>query len=156
MSTTRNIHLTVAAIARNCDKYLFVIERDSMKKHVFNQPAGHLEAGESLQQAVIREVKEETGTTFTPEYLVGFYHLSIGEYTQYFRACFAGYINPKQNIQPQDTDIEKAAWLTRSEVTNGLYGNPRSPLVIRCLDDFEAGNRYPLSLINQDYLINKD
>lgn len=82
-------NVTVAAIIRWQDRYLLVEEQEHSGRHVFNQPAGHLEHGENLVEAVMREVQEETGLTLTPDGWVGVYLFSTPyRKLTYLRFCF--------------------------------------------------------------------
>lgn len=115
---------------------------------VFNQPAGHLEESESLLDAVIRETREESGWGFMPQALVGIYRWQVPPAeTTYLRFCFYGSCHDHQPELPLDEGILRTVWLTRAE----LAANPqqlRSPMVLRCIDDYLAGLSYPLELIN--------
>jgi len=112
-----------------------------------NQPAGHLESGESLIDAVIRETQEETAWRFEPRQLVGIYrwqHLESAE--TYMRFCFAGEVIKHDDNQALDDDIHQALWLSEEELLNRQH-DFRSPLVLACFQDYSAGQRYPLSLL---------
>lgn len=138
-------HVTVAAIVKQGKRFLFVHEK-SNEKDVINQPAGHLEENETLTQAVIREVMEETGYSFSPQHLVGIYQYHSQENNvTYLRYAYSGTVEgPLTN--ELDPDIIEPLWLSRSELNS--HGSAlRSPLVLKSLDDFEAGLRYPLQII---------
>ena len=141
-------HTTVASIIEQSARFLMVEELDADGKTVFNQPAGHLEEAESLLDAVIRETREETGWGFTPQTLIGIYRWQVPPAeTTYLRFCFHGDCHDHQPELPLDDGILRALWLSRDE----LAANPqqlRSPMVLRCIDDYLAGCRYPLGLIN--------
>ena len=112
---------------------------------VFNQPAGHLEEGESLLEAVIRETREETAWRFVPEAHTGIYrwvHPGNGE--TFIRHCYAGSVCDHQPEQALDEGILRACWLSREQLV--VQQNLRSPLVLHCIDDYLAGQRYPLEL----------
>ena len=137
--------LTVAAIIERDGKFLVVEEKD--KTHhtpVINQPAGHVEPGESAFDAVIRETYEEAGVHFTPAYIVGFYPLMAKNGRDYFRVCFAGTATGLDAAQPHDGDISAVHWLSREEIA--AFG-PRSALVLKCIDDFLTGAKAPLDHI---------
>ena len=139
---------TVAAIAENEDRFLLV-EENIDGKLVFNQPAGHLEHGETLIDAVKREVLEETAWEFEPEYLVGIYlypNPNNADIT-YLRFCFYGHCLNEHKGQALDDGIVRAAWLSREEIENERE-RMRSPLVEQCIDDYLKGNRYPLDIIH--------
>ncbi|HJW33464.1 MAG TPA: NUDIX hydrolase [Holophagaceae bacterium] len=133
--------LTVAAIIERNGRFLFVEERDGGGPRVLNQPAGHVEEGEPLREAVIREVAEETGLPFTPEALVGIYQLRAPNGKDYVRVCFAGSVPAGSEAAPRDADILACHWLTPEELVGRAQ---RSALVGRCLDDWQAGRRLPL------------
>lgn len=145
---SEGIDVTVAAIIEQDGKFLVVEERSKNGKLVLNQPAGHLEQGESLINAVIREAFEETGHRFMPSHVVGFYlwRNETGSNT-YFRVAFCGQAEAPLGAVTLDEGIVGTHWLTRSEL---LRRQPqlRSPMVLRCLDDYLAGRRYPLDCLN--------
>ncbi|MXR38294.1 NUDIX hydrolase [Craterilacuibacter sinensis] len=134
---------TVAAIIERDGRFLLVEEQTTQGVR-YNQPAGHLEAKESLLQAVCREVKEETGYRFTPQGLVGVY-LAPGEPT-YLRFTFFGTVTATPDDTPLDDGIIAAHWLTLAEIT-ARETQLRSPLVMRCIHDWRQGARYPLALL---------
>jgi 8-oxo-dGTP pyrophosphatase MutT (NUDIX family) len=138
--------VTVAAVVERDGKFLFVEERAGGRV-VLNQPAGHLENGETLLEAVARETLEETGWSFVPQQLVGVYvwqpeHLS----RTFLRVAFTGRLDGHDPSRPLDHGILRARWLDREQL---LAAQPkhRSPLVLRCVDDYLAGGRYPLELL---------
>ena len=139
---------TVGAIAENNGRFLLV-EENINDKLVFNQPAGHLEHGETIIEAVKREVLEETAWEFEPEYLVGVYlypNPNDPDIT-YLRFCFYGHCSNEHKGQELDEGILRAAWLTREEIEE-QRNRMRSPLVEQCIDDYLNGNRYPLDIIH--------
>lgn len=137
--------LTVAAVIERQGRYLFVEETDGVHPgRVLNQPAGHVEPGEGLLEAVIREVREETGLPFTPEALVGIYPLQARNGRDYCRVCFTGTVPVDREPNPEDPEILGTRWLTLAE----LEGAPlRSALVHRCAEDALAGRRLPLEAV---------
>ena len=143
---TRGIDVTVAAIIERDGKFLMVEERAGAQV-VLNQPAGHLEQGESLLAAVIRETLEETGHRFDPEHVVGFYlwHSADAE-TTYLRVAFCGEAEPSADVAALDEGIVAVHWLSRSQLANRAH-QLRSPMVMRCIDDYLAGRRYPLDCL---------
>ena len=144
-----SIHVTVAAIIRRNDKYLLVKETASSGQIVYNQPAGHVELKESLIDAVIREVLEETGLDFTPSALVGTYLISPATNGKtYLRFCFVGDTPANQQPSPQDDDILDNCWFTAEEIIQIPKDSLRSALVLQCIHDFQQGIRLPLESLN--------
>jgi 8-oxo-dGTP pyrophosphatase MutT (NUDIX family) len=143
---TRGIDVTVAAIIERAGKFLMVEERAGTHL-VLNQPAGHLEQGESLLAAVMRETLEETGHRFDPEHVVGFYlwH-SQDAATTYLRVAFCGAVEPSADVVALDEGIVAAHWLSRPQLARRVH-ELRSPMVMRCIDDYLAGQRYPLDCL---------
>jgi len=138
--------VTVAAIVHRDGQFLMVEER-AARRVVLNQPAGHLERGESLLEAVVRETLEETAHTFVPDAITGIY-LWRSEATDrtFLRVAFSGEVSGPDPARRLDRCILRAAWLTREQLAARAF-RLRSPLVLRCIDDFLAGARHPLSLL---------
>lgn len=139
-------HVTVAAIIERDGKFLLVEEEtdDGLR---FNQPAGHLECFESLTDATVREALEETGYAFAPEYLVGIYNWRHERKDiTYLRFAFGGTITGHDAERQLDTGIVAARWLTLDEI-RATQDRHRSPLILRCIEDWQAGKRFPLELI---------
>jgi len=139
-------HVTVAAVVQRDGKFLLV-EEETDAGLAFNQPAGHLEEGESLVDAVIRETLEETAYHFKPTHLVGIYnwkHPSKG--MTYLRFAFAGELRGFEAGRKLDDGIVAARWLTLDEV-KATQARHRSPLILRCVEDALAGKSYPLDLL---------
>jgi 8-oxo-dGTP pyrophosphatase MutT (NUDIX family) len=118
----------------------------------FNQPAGHLDPGESLEQAVARETLEETAHEFHPTALVGVYmaryhQARTGLDVTYMRFTFCGDAGAVHD-QPLDEGIVRAVWMTLEEIR--ACERLRSPLVLSCVEDYLAGKRAPLSLLFTD------
>lgn len=140
------IDVTVAAIVARNDRFL-LIEEQVGGQLVFNQPAGHLEPQESLLQAVVRETREESGFVFMPEALVGVYLWHCDEAERSFlRVSFMGTAREPERAVALDTGIVGVHWLTRPELLSPTR-MLRSPLVLRAIDDYEAGRRYPLDCL---------
>jgi ADP-ribose pyrophosphatase YjhB (NUDIX family) len=139
-------NVTVAAVVERDGKYLLV-EEETAGGLAFNQPAGHLEAGESLVAAVVRETLEETAYHFRPTHLLGVYNWTRpdGEVT-YLRFAFAGELRGWEAERRLDAGIVAAHWLTLDEV-KATQERHRSPLILRCIEDLIAGKRYPLDLL---------
>ncbi|HUL12112.1 MAG TPA: NUDIX hydrolase [Methylococcaceae bacterium] len=139
--------LTVAAIAERNGRFLVVEERTATGALVINQPAGHVEHGETLLEAVSREAFEETAWRFTPELLVGVYLWKHpGGQSSYVRVSFAGAVDEHDPESPLDEGIERALWLSRDELA-AQAERLRSPMVLRTIDDYLAGERYPLTVL---------
>lgn len=136
--------LTVAAVISRGDRFLVVEERDGGGRLVFNQPAGHVEPGESLLDAVRREVREETGLDFTPLALVGIYQLRARNGKDYCRVCFRGTVPEGIEACPEDPDILGCRWLNRADLAQAPL---RSGLVLDCVEDALGGAAFPLSLV---------
>lgn len=139
-------NVVVAAIIERDGKFLLVEEKADGKL-VLNQPAGHLDEGESLMQAVVRETLEETAWHFTPEALLGIYrwpHPAKG--VTYLRFAFTGRVTRHEENRALDNDIVRALWLSPEEI-RAERARHRSPQVERCLNDYLAGRRYPLELL---------
>ncbi|MBI5612988.1 MAG: NUDIX hydrolase [Gammaproteobacteria bacterium] len=142
-------NVTVAAVVERDGRFL-VVEEDSDGEIVLNQPAGHLDAGESLANAVARETVEETGWRFAPRALLGIYCWpKPGSDTTYLRFAFTGELLSHEADRPLDTGILRTLWLTPDEL-RAERARHRSPLVERCVDDYLAGQRYSLDLL-KDY-----
>ena len=142
-------HITVATIVENDGKFLMV-EETSNGKLVYNQPAGHLEPNETLKQAAIREVMEETGWEVDITAYVGVTrYTSTHNDTIYYRHTFVGKsINYNENAQLDD-GIERAVWLSLDE----LKSSPeklRSPLVVKNIEQYLSGQQYPLTLVDDE------
>ena len=138
-----NPEITVAAVTETDGRFLVVEERIN-RRLVFNQPAGHAEPGETLLEAVVREVREETAWLFTANELVGVYlwrHPGTGRTTKRF--AFSGIVTDHRTGQQLDDGIVATHWLTQSEL-KGREPRLRSPLVLRCVEDYLAGQRQPL------------
>jgi 8-oxo-dGTP pyrophosphatase MutT (NUDIX family) len=140
------LDLTVAAIAEHDGRFLFVQER-AARRIVLNQPAGHLEDGESLVDAVIRETREETGRHFTPEAVTGLYLWRAPGERTILRIAFSGRVGERDEGTVLDRSIIRTVWLDREQA--GARGQElRSPLVLLCIDDYLRGVRYPIALLN--------
>ena len=138
--------VTVAAVVERDGRFLLV-EEQSERGLLFNQPAGHLEADESIVAAVVRETLEETAWEFAPEHLVGVYRWGpSGSEVTYVRFAFCGRLGTHHADRALDTGIVRAVWLSPEEIRAGRDRH-RSPLVVRCMDDYLAGVRAPLGLL---------
>ncbi len=139
-------HVTVAAVIERDNRFLLV-EEETAQGRRFNQPAGHWEPGETLLAGTMREALEESAYDFNPEYLIGVYrwHAMESDAT-YLRFAFGGSLADHHPERPLDRGIVRAAWFTMEEMraNQALH---RSPLVLRCCEDYLAGKRYPLDLL---------
>ena len=130
-------------------KFLFVEEMQEGRR-VLNQPAGHLDPGETLIAACAREVMEETAHRFEPTALVGIYrwYYKPADVT-FLRFCFSGKV---LSIEQRELDREILAlhWLTPVELRDKAFMH-RSPLVQQCVDDYLAGNNFPLAVLSKTY-----
>lgn len=153
MSEVWKPSVTVAAIIEREGRFLMVEEHSGDGLRI-NQPAGHLEAGESLLEAVAREALEESAHVFTPTALVGTYlsrNVSSsrgGLSVTYLRFAFAGSVGAALE-RPLDQGIVRTVWMTRAELA-ACAERHRSPLVLRCVDDYLNGQRAPLELVQAD------
>lgn len=139
----RTPDITVAAVTETDGRFLVVEERIN-RLLVFNQPAGHVERGETLLTAVIREVREETAWGFHPQALIGVYlwrNPSSGRSTMRF--AFTGTVADHHAQQPLDRGIVCTHWLSRADLLQREQ-RLRSPLVLRCVEDYLGGTRRPL------------
>ena len=139
-----NPEITVAAVTEAQGRFLVVEERID-RRLVINQPAGHVERGETLLEAVMREVREETAWLFTANELLGVYlwrHPGTGRTTKRF--AFTGSVSDHNDGQELDEGIVGTHWLTRAELKR-RESQLRSPLVLRCIDDYLVGLRQPLA-----------
>lgn len=138
--------MTVAAVVYRDGKFLLV-EEETDTGLAFNQPAGHLEQGEALVDAVVREALEETAYHFKPTHLVGIYNWPHpSKDLTYLRFAFAGELRGYEAGRPLDDGIVGARWLSLDEV-RATQDRHRSPLILRCCEDYLAGRRYPLELL---------
>lgn len=139
-------HVTVAAVLESAGRFLLVQEQ-AAGSSVYNQPAGHLEDGESLVQAVIRETLEETAWHFDPEAVTGIYRWRQPDRQRTFlRVAFSGRARYHDPDIRTDPCIERTLWLTAAEIRARAH-HLRSPLVLRSIDDYLSGQAWPLSLL---------
>ncbi len=144
-------HVTVAALARRGDRFLLVREEVNGRV-VLNQPAGHLEPGESFEQAVIRETLEETAHEFRPDGLLGIYRFipDEGVAETHIRLAFTGSVGERLD-RPLDQGIIEPVWLTLEEL-RACRDQHRGPMVLQCVLDSMAKPAYPLDLFSTDFL----
>lgn len=157
MNTRWKPSATVAAIIEQNGRFLLV-EEHTPEGLRLNNPAGHLDAGESLVAGCAREALEETTCAFKPSALVGVYMSRLlrparegfeAEDITYLRFAFCGELGAAQADRQLDTGIVRTLWLTPDEVRASAPRH-RSPLVLRCMEDYLAGQRFPLDLIHTD------
>ena len=148
--------ITVAAVIERNNRFLLV-EEETEYGVLLNQPAGHLEADESLLEAVIRETLEETACELIPEALVGVYllqyNLENDEKVSFLRFAFTGDIGLAQE-RPLDPDILRTVWLTYDEIA-ACPEKHRSSLVLKSIDDYRKGVRIPLSVLSTCFVERK-
>jgi ADP-ribose pyrophosphatase YjhB (NUDIX family) len=140
--------ITVAAIAETDGRFLLVEERIN-RRLVFNQPAGHVERGEMLLAAVVREVREESAWRFHPQALLGAYlwhNPATGRAV--LRFAFTGSVSDRDATQPLDRGIVATHWLTCGDLEQ-RRSQLRSPLVLRCVHDYLAGQSHALGPVAQ-------
>lgn len=139
-------HVTVACVVADRDRYLMV-EEEVNGSVAYNQPAGHLDDFESLQQAAVRETREETGWTVALTHLVGVHQWRSTEHGDVIvRFTFAAKPLTHDPQQPLDAGVRRALWLTRAEIA-ALGERLRSPMVLMSIDEWLAGQRLPLSIV---------
>jgi len=147
----------VAAIIEQNGKFLLV-EEHTPEGLRLNNPAGHLDESESLVSACAREALEETTHLFTPTHLLGIYMSRFqrparaqhaAEDVTYLRFAFCGKLGAVQPGRSLDTGIVRTLWLSPDEI-RASFERHRSPLIVKCMDDYLAGQRYPLALLHTD------
>ena len=144
--------VTVAAVIERQGRFL-LIEEETSEGLRLNNPAGHLDPGESPAEGCAREALEETAHHFTPTALIGVYlsrrQRNGGEDVTYIRLAFCGELGELEAERALDTGIVRTLWMTEKEI-RASADRHRSPLLLRCLDDYLAGRRYPLDLVYTD------
>ena len=147
--------VTVAAVIEQDGRYLLVEEHTSAGLRL-NTPAGHLEPGESPQDAAVREALEETACVFTPTALLGVYLAAApdaeGDGTTWLRIAYCGTAGAPEPGRALDAGIVRTLWLTPEEICASAERH-RSPLVLRCIEDHLAGQRFPLALVQTDLTV---
>ena len=149
-------NVTVAAVIERDGLFLLVEEQtaDGLR---LNNPAGHLDSGESLEQACVRETLEETTFGFRPEALVGVYltgptlqtsdgKATEGEGITYLRFAFRGVLGAADAGRSLDHGIVRTLWMSAQEI-RASQSRHRSPLLLQCVEDYLAGRRFPLELV---------
>jgi ADP-ribose pyrophosphatase YjhB (NUDIX family) len=153
MQTRWKPNVTVAAIIERNGRFLLV-EEETAEGLMLNNPAGHLDPGESPEQGCAREVLEETAHVFKPTALLGIYltrsrRRATGQDITYLRMAFRGELGFHDPFRQLDTGIVRALWLTADEIRASSQRH-RSPLLLRCVEDYLAGRTAPLSLLHTD------
>lgn len=147
---------TVAAIVHRDGRFLLVEEHTSDGVRL-NNPAGHLDPGESLIEAAIRETLEETAYHFTPTawlgtYLCRYASSRTNRDVTYLRFAFVGTVSGHDPARALDTGIIRAMWMTPDEI-RASRDRHRSPLVLRCIEDYLSGRRLPLDALFTDHSV---
>jgi ADP-ribose pyrophosphatase YjhB (NUDIX family) len=145
--------VTVAAVIERGGRFLLV-EEETAQGLMLNNPAGHLDPGESPQEGCARETLEETAHSFVPTHLVGVYlsrarKAATGEDFTYVRFAFCGDLGEQVAGRALDHGIVRTLWLTPGEIRASRERH-RSPLLLRCMEDYLAGVRHPLSVVTTD------
>jgi ADP-ribose pyrophosphatase YjhB (NUDIX family) len=145
--------VTVAAVIEDRGRFLLV-EEQTPEGLMFNNPAGHLEPGESPFEAVVREALEETARHFEPEALLGVYMARFQrparqEDVTYLRLAYSGRVGEPLPDRTLDRGILRTVWMTVDEL-RATAARHRSPLVLRCVEDHLAGRRLPLDAVHVD------
>ncbi|MES2974244.1 MAG: NUDIX hydrolase [Pseudomonadota bacterium] len=153
MNTRWKPSVTVAAIIEKDGRFLLIEEHtaDGLK---LNNAAGHLDPGESPADGCAREALEETAHSFRPTALVGVYlsrfqRTRTGEDVTYVRFAFCGEVGEADPARALDEGIVRTLWMTPDEVRASVDRH-RSPLLLRCMEDYLAGRRFPLDLVYTD------
>ena len=144
-------HVTAAAVIERGGRFLLIEEHTSDGLRL-NNPAGHLEPGESPVQACAREALEEAAHDFEPQTLVGIYlnrftKTRTGEDITYVRFAFAGHLGAHHSWRELDTGIVRTLWMSADEI-RACPERHRSPLLLQCIEDYLTGQRFPLELIH--------
>src|SRR5580658_9380147 len=140
--------VTVAAVIERSGRFLIVEER-IRGRLVLNQPAGHLEDGEPLLAAVARETLEETAWHFTPESLLGIYQWRSPRGHTTLRFAFTGSVQGYDADRPLDPPVVTTHWYAREDIAQ-RSARLRTPLVLRCIDDYLSGRRLPLEALTAE------
>ncbi|MCT4704164.1 NUDIX hydrolase [Enterobacteriaceae bacterium H20N1] len=137
-------HVTVACVVQAQGKFL-VVEETINGKALWNQPAGHLEADETLPEAASRELYEETGIRARPQSFIRMHQWIAPDKTPFLRFLFAIDLPEQLPTQPHDSDIDRCLWLDAQQIINAT--NLRSPLVAESIRCYQQAERYPLGML---------
>ncbi|WP_113625871.1 NUDIX hydrolase [Pectobacterium peruviense] len=137
-------HVTVACVVQ-AENHFLVVEELINDKLLWNQPAGHLEADETLIQAASRELWEETGIQAAPHSFLRLHQWIAPDNTPFLRFCFALDLPQRVDTQPHDSDIECCRWVTAEEILHSRQ--LRSPLVAESIRCYQQPERYPLTVL---------
>ena len=149
--------VTVAAIIEQVSdgvSRFLLVEEHTAEGLKLNNPAGHLDEGESPEEGVVREALEETARVFTPQCIVGIYlsrfqRPASGEDVTYLRVAYAGTVGEPDPARRLDEGIVRTLWMTLAEL-HASRERHRSALVLTCIEDYLAGRRHPLLLVTAD------
>lgn len=139
-------HVTVACVVQAQGKFL-VVEETINGKVLWNQPAGHLEADETLVQAASRELREETGIRALPQHFLRLHQWLAPDNTPFLRFLFVIDLEEMCTTEPHDSDIARCLWVSAEEILSASH--LRSPLVAESIRCYQQGVRYPLALIGE-------
>ena len=139
-------HVTVACVVQAQGKFL-VVEETIKGKALWNQPAGHLEADETLVQAASRELWEETGIRALPQHFLRMHQWIAPDNTPFLRFLFTLDLDEMCATEPHDSDIDRCLWVTADEILTAPH--LRSPLVAESIRCYQQSTRYPLALIGE-------
>jgi 8-oxo-dGTP pyrophosphatase MutT (NUDIX family) len=149
--------VTVAAVIERMHegvRQFLLVEEHTLEGLRLNNPAGHLDPGESPQQGVVREALEETARVYTPDRIVGLYmsrfrRPATGEDVTYLRVAYGGRAGDADPARALDDGIVRTLWLSLAEL-RASRARHRSPLVLRCIEDAVGGRSFPLDLVQCD------
>lgn len=150
MSPRFKPNVTVACVI-HCQGQFLLVEEKINNKIQYNQPAGHLEAHESLLDACKREVLEETGLKVNPEKLISIYQFTAENKTEFLRFTYAVELDECLQPNPQDPQIIAAHWMTQAQI-NQKQSQLRSLLVQKSIDDYLADKGTTTQLVNATFL----
>lgn len=139
--------VTVATVVVR-DGQLLLVEEYAHGLLVYNQPAGHLEPDESLQEAALRETREETGWDVQLTAFIGAYQWKAESGRHYLRFAFAAQPISHDARRTLDQGIVQALWMTPVQLQDA-QSRHRSPLVWQVVSDYLGGRRSPLSMLQQ-------